>query len=42
MYKQDIADPLGYDLILNLGHLPQETAVQLTLATLRQRLGSGS
>ena len=42
VYKQDIGDPLGYDLILNLGHLTQETAVQLTLATLRQRLGSGS
>lgn len=42
VYKQDIADPLGYDLILNLGQLSQETAVQLTLNTLRQRLGSGS
>jgi cytidylate kinase len=42
VYKQDIGDPLGYDLIINLGHLTQETAVQLTLATLRERLGTGS
>jgi cytidylate kinase len=41
-YKQEIGDPIGYDLILNLGHLLQETAVQLTLTALRQRLGRGS
>jgi cytidylate kinase len=41
-YGQDISDPLGYDLILNLTHMDQETAVELTLAALRRRLGDGA
>jgi cytidylate kinase len=42
VYDEEIGNPLGYDLILNLGYLDQETAVQLTLAGLRRRLGADS
>jgi cytidylate kinase len=39
VYGQDIADPLGYDLVINLSRLDQDTAVELTVAALRRRLG---
>jgi cytidylate kinase len=42
VYDRDINDPVGYDLVLNLGHLDEETAVHLALTALRRRLGSGS
>ena len=40
VYNRDTGDPLGYDLVLNLERLDEETAVQLTLNALRRRLGS--
>jgi len=41
-YDREIADPLGYDLILNLGQVTLPTAVEITVAALRDRLAGVS
>jgi len=38
VYKQDIDDPLGYDLVVNLGTLDVEPAVKLVVAALSSKL----
>jgi cytidylate kinase len=39
VYQQDINDPAGYDMILNLGSLTQDAAAECVLAALRGKLG---
>lgn len=36
-FRQEIDDPLGYDLVINLGTLPLEAAVDLVIAALQSR-----
>jgi len=38
VYKQDIDNPLGYDLVVNLGTLDLESAVELVAAALSYKL----
>jgi cytidylate kinase len=38
VYKQDIDNPLGYDLVVNLGTLDLEPAVELVVAALASKL----
>jgi cytidylate kinase len=38
VFKQDIDDPLGYDVVVNLGALGLEPAVELVLAALSSKL----
>jgi len=38
VYKQDIDDPLGYDLVVNLGTLDLEPAVEVVAAALSHKL----
>lgn len=38
VYKQDIDNPLGYDLVVNLGTLDVEPAVELVVAALSSKL----
>jgi cytidylate kinase len=38
VYKQDIDNPLGYDLVVNLGALDLEPAVELVVAALSHKL----
>jgi len=41
-FGNDLDDPLGYDLILNMGTLDQETAAETVLAALRRKLAGQS
>jgi len=38
VFGRDIEDPLGFDLMLNMGSMDEDTAVQAILAALRQKL----
>ncbi len=38
VFGKDINDPLGFDLVLNMGEMDVETAAQAVLAALRQKL----
>jgi len=38
-YRQEIDDPAGYDMILNVGSLAAEAAAECVLAALRHKLG---
>ncbi len=38
VYKQDIDNPLGYDLVVNLGTLGLEPAVEVVVAALSSKL----
>jgi len=40
VYGRDIDDPLGYDLVLNLGGIDTESAARLCLSALRCKLGA--
>jgi len=42
VHGQDIEDPEGYDLILNLGALDLDTAQEIVLTALRRRIGRAS
>jgi cytidylate kinase len=39
-FDREIDDPLGYDMVLNLGTLDLETALEVTLQALDRKLGS--
>ena len=38
--KRSTDDPLGYDMVLNLGTLGRETALEITVEALERKLGS--
>ena len=38
VYKRDIDDPMGYDLVVNLGTLGPEPAVEVVVAALSSKL----
>ena len=38
-FGRDIDDPLGYDLVVNLGDIGVDNAIQLVLQALRLKLG---
>ena len=40
LYRREIDDPTGYDLILNLGHLETEAAADALVTALRRKLGA--
>ena len=42
VFGRDIDDPLGFDLVLNMGGLDEDTAVHAVLASLRQKLQARS
>jgi len=39
-YREEIDDPAGYDLILNVGSLAADAAAECVLAALRHKLGA--
>ena len=39
-FDREIDDPLGYDMVLNLGTLDRETALEITVDALGRKLGS--
>ena len=41
-FRNDLDDPLGYDVILNMGTLDQETAVETVVAALHHKLSGQS
>jgi len=42
LYRKEIDDPAGYDLILNLEHLEAEAAVEAVITALRRKLGASA
>ena len=40
LYRREIDDPMGYDLVLNLAHLEAEAAADTVVTALRRKLGA--
>jgi cytidylate kinase len=40
LYRREIDDPTGYDMILNLEHLEAEAAADAVVTALRRKLGA--